>query len=413
MNDSEKKLEEGPVAPAVSRGGPVRVCFPFIGDDIGGSHLSALKLIEHLDPARFEAIIVLHQSDGIFAEFLAEKGIGFVQAPDVVVPETGQFSGRMGSAMAAMGYMVNTLPKLRRFLKRQRIDILHTNDGRVHSLWTAAATGTSVRHVWHHRGDPQARGVNVLAPLFADHIVTVSRFARPNRPVRDIDTRWTVIHSPFDHPDTDATDTNPRQRLLDELNCPPETRFIGYFGLFVDRKRPKSMVEIVYEYGRRYPDQPLHAVLFGRPAEGSGRLEEDEIRQRARQLGVADRVHLMGFREPIEPWMRAVDLNLIPAVNEPFGRTLIEAMLLGTPVIATRHGGNPEAIEDGINGYLVEPEEPAAFVEPIYHLLTSKAEYARISGTARDMALENYGISKHVSSVASLYDSLIEDRRRG
>ena len=49
---------------------------------------------------------------------------------------------------------------------------------------------------------------------------------------------------------------------------------------------------------------------------------------------------------------------MVTARGEPFGRTLIEAMHLGTPVIATRHGGNPEAIEDGRNGFLVDPDDP-------------------------------------------------------
>jgi glycosyltransferase involved in cell wall biosynthesis len=115
----------------------------------------------------------------------------------------------------------------------------------------------------------------------------------------------------------------------------------------------------------------------------------------------------MGFRSPVAPFMSAVDALLVPAVNEPFGRTLIEAMLLGTPVIATNHGGNPEAINDGDNGYLVPPEEPEAFVAPLHRLLTDPVEWNRISVTARCQALDHYGVDAHIDGVTNIYDRMV------
>jgi glycosyltransferase involved in cell wall biosynthesis len=104
--------------------------------------------------------------------------------------------------------------------------------------------------------------------------------------------------------------------------------------------------------------------------------------------------------------MCGVEALLVPAVNEPFGRTLIEAMLLGTPVVATDHGGNPEAINDRQNGYLVKPEDPEAFVEPIHSLLTDPQEWQRISETARAGALTDYGVDMHIEGITRIYERM-------
>ncbi|RYG97302.1 MAG: glycosyltransferase, partial [Alphaproteobacteria bacterium] len=100
------------------------------------------------------------------------------------------------------------------------------------------------------------------------------------------------------------------------------------------------------------------------------------------------------------------DILLVTAVNEPFGRTLIEAMQLGTPVIATDHGGNKEAIDHGRTGFLVQPENPSAFVEPMKTLLTNRAEWSRISETARTSALAGYSVVRHVDSIVNIYRQL-------
>lgn len=392
-------------APNDSKAAPARICFPFVGDDIGGSHISALKLIEHL-PSRFRPRILLHAPDGTLARYLDGHGVPWEPAPDV-----------FARPVTPWRTATRVLPALRRVLRD--FDIVHTNDGRIHALWGPATLGLPCRHLWHHRGDPGARGVNRLAPLVADHLVTVSRFSYPTRPLRSMRGRWDVVHSPFDHPPAVGDRAAAHAALCDELGLPPLTRFVGFFGGFVGRKRPQMMADIVAACRAARPDLPVHAVLFGHPPPDGPRLDHATT-ERARELGVADRVHLMGFREPVDRWMRAVDLLLVPALSEPFGRTLIEAMLLGTPVIATRHGGNVEAIEEGGEegegreavGHLVDPHDPAAFVAPVAALLDDPAAHARLAARAREAALARYGTATHVRAITRIYDHLLRPAAR-
>ena len=151
-------------------------------------------------------------------------------------------------------------------------------------------------------------------------------------------------------------------------------------------------------------------LLFGVPGIESPELDR-VVMQRADELNIPQHIRLMGFRRPIEPWMQAVDVLLVPAVREPSGRTLIEAMLLGTPVVATDDGGNREAIEDGVTGFLVRPDQPESFVSPVYSMLTHPEHRKRILEAARDRAQATYGVEKHVRELTTIYQRLARPRR--
>src|SRR3546814_15383639 len=113
---------------------------------------------------------------------------------------------------------------------------------------------------------------------------------------------------------------------------------LGYFGNMVTRKRPLLFVETIAAINRRRPNNPAIGLLFGSPLEDG--LDQAVI-ARAAELGVSDLIRMIGFRHPSEPWMAACDALLVPAVAEPFGRTLIEEMVLETSVIAANSGGTP------------------------------------------------------------------------
>lgn len=134
--------------------------------------------------------------------------------------------------------------------------------------------------------------------------------------------------------------------------------------------------------------------------------------ERAQSLGITDRLRLMGFRYPSAPLMAGCDIHAVPAVNEPFGRSLIEAMLLGTPVVAAASGGNLEAIRHGVNGLLSAADDPAAMARAIIELLDSPGRSASIAATALEAAAERYGADRHVSQISAIYQSLLTGKTR-
>jgi glycosyltransferase involved in cell wall biosynthesis len=121
--------------------------------------------------------------------------------------------------------------------------------------------------------------------------------------------------------------------------------------------------------------------------------------------GVGGAVHLMGYRSPGWEWIAACDILIVPAIHEPLGRTLIEAMLVGTPVVATRSGGTPEAIVDGC-GILVPPENADALARGCLEVVTDPASTRQMTGLARARARTHFGGGRHVETIAAIYTKL-------
>ena len=159
------------------------------------------------------------------------------------------------------------------------------------------------------------------------------------------------------------------------------------------------------------PDRPVHGFVFGK-GEVAGSGLDERCSALAASLGVSDRLHLMGYRSPIEAAMAAMDVMLVTALEEPFGRTLIEAMHLGTPVVATEHGGNPEAIRAGETGFLVDPFDPSAFVAPVSRLLQDTGLTHEITDRAQTHVHDTLGTDSHVAQVSRIYEDIIFRSKR-
>jgi len=374
---------------------PVVVCFPFVGDRLGGSSISALNLIRHIDRDRYRPLILMHDVDGPAAQLFKDEDLDVEPAP---IGECATGTGR-GSDLQ---FALRRAGSLSRYLRARNVRIVHTNDGRMHATWAVPARLAGARLLWHHRGNPQAAGLRLLAPWVADRVVAVSKFASPRPGLISASHKCAVIHSPF------ATETEPvdreqcRRAVLDEFGCPPETHVVGFVGNLVERKRPTVFVETIARMVARRPDLAIAAPLFGQPREQGAR-----VAAAIEGLGLRDRVRLMGFRYPPEPWIAACDVLLVPAVEEPFGRSLIEAMLLGTPLVAADSGGNPEIIRHGETGYLVPPDDPDAFARRTLDLLEDDAARARVAAHARQDAVARFGMQRHAQSIMQIYDDLL------
>jgi glycosyltransferase involved in cell wall biosynthesis len=116
------------------------------------------------------------------------------------------------------------------------------------------------------------------------------------------------------------------------------------------------------------------------------------VRGRAAARDLADCIRLISFRYPPELWIAACDIHMVPALAEPFGRTLIEAMLLGTVVVAAASGGNVEAVRDGETGYRVPPEDAPAVAEQILRIGTDPERRRAIAHAARRDAPARFGL---------------------
>jgi glycosyltransferase involved in cell wall biosynthesis len=128
------------------------------------------------------------------------------------------------------------------------------------------------------------------------------------------------------------------------------------------------------------------------------------------ELGISDRFRFLGFTPDVRPAVVDFDILTLPSLQEPFGRSIIEAMALGAPVVATRVGGVPEIITDGEHGLLVPPDDPAALAEAIDRLLGDAALRARLGAAGRDRVHECFDVAKLGQRIQDIIVDTIDAR---
>jgi len=143
----------------------------------------------------------------------------------------------------------------------------------------------------------------------------------------------------------------------------------------------------------------VHALFVGAALFGEEEFERSQHAQAGR-LGVADRAHFLGFRSDIAPLMRAANVVVHASIlPEPFGRVVVEGMLAGRPVIATRAGGVPEIVRDGETGLLVPPNDVAALAAALRTLRDDPALAAAIAARGLAHARQQFTVGRMVQGV--------------
>lgn len=141
--------------------------------------------------------------------------------------------------------------------------------------------------------------------------------------------------------------------------------------------------------------------------------EKASLQQRFAAAGVAESVHFLGRLAPAEvaAMLQQVDLLLMPSIcRESFGVAALEASASGVPVVATRHGGIPEAVIDGETGLLVPPRDPLALAEATASLLTNPGRRQAMSLAGRDFVTQRFPWARSVESMAAVYAELLSTR---
>lgn len=139
---------------------------------------------------------------------------------------------------------------------------------------------------------------------------------------------------------------------------------------------------------------------------GDGELREYLVNL-ASEMGIAERVHFLGWRKDMVPVYAGLDLLALTSDNEGTPVALIEGMVAGVPVVATAVGGIPDVVRDGTTGRLVPPGDPQAMQQAWCAALAEKEATARMCALARREAMERFGRERMLSAMVALYEELI------
>jgi glycosyltransferase involved in cell wall biosynthesis len=140
---------------------------------------------------------------------------------------------------------------------------------------------------------------------------------------------------------------------------------------------------------------------------GDGGIK-DELEEQARQLGLGRRIVFTGFRSDVPDLLSEAAISVLPSLSEGTSNTLLESMAAGIPVVATRVGGNPEVIEDGVSGLLVPPRDSAALAAAMGRLLEDEELAIRLGQAGIRRVAELFSIEGSIDQTEHLYQRLVE-----
>jgi glycosyltransferase involved in cell wall biosynthesis len=312
----------------------------------------------------------------------------------------------------AVAQMTHAALSLRALVRRLRPDVVHANSLRAGMVAGLASRLGAPRPVVHVRDclppTSLADAVRGLISSSAGLIIANSQYTgdgydtASGAPVR-------VVHSTVDLERFDPQ-RHDRDACRARLGLAADDVALGVVAQITPWKAQDDALRILAGLRSRWPRVRLllvGEVTFDAAATRyDNRAYERQLHRLAADLGIADAVDFLGRREDVPEILRALDLLLVPSWEEPFGRTILEGMAMGTPVVATSVGGPAEIISDGVDGRLLAPRTPELWVREIDGLLGDPQRTAAMTARAHARVSRCHQRAAHVAAILDAYNDL-------
>lgn len=381
-----------------------KVLHPITRLIIGGAQENTMLTAQLLRADGWEVDVVSGPqtgSEGSLIETVRERGIPLILEP-TLVREVNPVKDFLA------------IFRLARLMRQGKYSIVHTHSSKagIVGRWAAKLAGVPIIvhtvHGWGHHDyqHPLVRAYYILLEKITlpitDKLIAVTG--------KDIDkglrdgigkrSDYLVIRSGieldrFGHPQV------PRETTRAAWGIPADAPLIGSVTRLSPQKAPLDFVRAAALVAQRYPNAYFMMV-------GDGPLR-GEVEQLATELGIANRLVLTGLRRDVPELLATFDLFALSSLWEGLPRVLLQAMATSLPVVATACDGSAEAIETGVNGFLVPPGEPTQLAERLCDLLEQPA-LAQQMGSAGYARVEEFSDRGMVKAIAALYAELLKTK---
>lgn len=304
--------------------------------------------------------------------------------------------------------------RLARFLRRERIDILHTHlfEPSVIGLLAGGLAGTKTRVLTRHYSDYHTRinkkwhlrldqlctrlsdGVIAVSDHTAEHLIEVEKAPR---------SKVHTVLNGIDFDRVKLSDSDAPKHVRREFNAEDAHLLVILARLHPEKGHTYLFRALPEVQGRT--KKPIKLIVAG-----AGPFDK-AYREEVKKLGCADAVEFVGYRNDSPDLMAAADLVVLPSLAEAFGLVLTEALYLGVPVVATRVGGIPEIVEHGVNGLLVPPADSRALADAIVKLLEDPQRRKEMAGAGRGKIEDRFNFEAMVRAYEQIYDRTEYDQR--
>ena len=365
--------------------------FPHSRDGLGGSVITgALQARDLQATGRWRATVVVN-GEGPVAAYHRSLGL-----PTELLDGMGRTRHRPrpddGNALRRIHKRALIVLRAQHYLRQHPVDVVHVNDESSALGWGLAARRRGTPMVWHvHQQRPQR--IDPLLLRLSAHLVFVAdanrvRFARP------LGVPSTTIHNTVDTSVFVPVPQGPGRTAVR----------LGFVSNLVPRKRPEWVVRL----GAALLDEgfDVEVVVVGADFTGDAvaQLTSSPAGQR---LGA--RLSCPGRSDDVPRVLQGIDVLLLPSMRdrEAFPRIVVEAMSCGLPVVATAVAGVPEAVEDGVTGLLVDPDDFDAFRAAVTSLVADPVVRRTMGAAGRDAAVRRFSAESTLAALEGVYQRLV------
>ena len=333
--------------------------------------------------------------------------------------------GRLGKEIEGLGIPVTVFPEtewgspkifleLVREFKKSKVQIIHTHKYKDTILAAPAAKLCGIPHIVrtvHGLSEPfeglQAFKMSLYETIerivhryCVETIIGVSSQIERKYKVEGQVSRVTCIRNGIDL-EGKSVQTD-RWRTRKDLGVDTGTCLIGTVG----RLTPVKGIPYLLKAARILLRQGANVKLL---VVGDGSIRLDLVTQ-TRDLGISENVVFLGHREDTDELLQALDIFVLPSLSEGIPMALLEAMAATRAVVASRVGGIPEIVEDGFEGFLVEPMDVDGLAERCRRLIESPDIARKMGEQARRRVERDFSATAMADRVASVYNELVIPR---
>jgi glycosyltransferase involved in cell wall biosynthesis len=352
----------------------LRIAHVTLGLDMGGQEKLLVEFAQHVDRKCFALEFLSLGSRGTLAE------------------EIEAHSWPVTALNEPTGLRPGLVLRLARFLRRRKIDVVHTHDvrpliyGAVAARLARVPSVVHTRHGQDSRITPRQRALVRFAARLTDRFVCVSEdSARLTIEQGVAAAKVRAIINGIDVEQFAYTGPQPRGPVVTIARLSPEKDIANLIrtAAIVAGAEPGFRLEIAGDGPCRVD---LEALIDG--------------------LGLKDRVRLLGQVRDVRSLLGRASLFVLPSVSEGVSLTLLEAMARGLAVVATRVGGNPEVVVDGDTGQLVPARNPDALADAMLALLRDPERSRRMGLAGRRRVEQVFDVRRMVADYEELYREL-------
>lgn len=381
---------------------------------LGGGEIALFNLVRSLNSRKFKPIVVLGAEGPLADRLRPIADTSILPLAKSVASQKKDNLGiatllRVGDMLSAFTYVC----RLVRFIKEQKIDLIHTNSLKADILGGAAGRLSSRPVVWHVRDrieDDYLPKIVVHAFRFLSLVIPTYVIANSAATLRTLHlrrgARGTSIPSGIDlNGKTAVVHDGTSPGVIAERDSLRSGFRVGLVGRISPWKGQHVFIQAAALVHKRFPDARffvIGAALFGEDQ------YDHEVRRMPGDLGIGDVVEFTGFRNDIRHTIAELDLLVHASTKgEPFGQVIIEGMAAGKPVVATNGGGVPEIVEDGETGLLVPMGDVTAMAEAICQVLSDPARARTMGERARKRVADHFTMEQTARRVEAVYAEII------